>query len=70
MAEKDYRALLTEREREILRGEAEVSGSYRYRVASRVRSKLEQLSEDVEILQENHPQLYEELREAVCKPSE
>lgn len=66
MTEKEYRALLTAREREIIRGEAEVSDSYRYRVVSRVRSKLDELSEDTEVLREHHPDLYEELREVVC----
>ena len=66
MADNEYRALLTEREREILRGEADVSDSYRYRVVSRVRDKLEQLAEDTEVLRENHPDLHDELQAAVC----
>jgi len=70
MTEKEYRALLTAREREILRGEAEVSDSYRYRVVSRVRKKLDQLSEDAEVLRSSHPQLHEELQKAVCEPFE
>lgn len=60
------RGLLTDREREIIKGDAEVSDSYRYRVASRVRNKIEQMEEDASILQEHRSDLLEELREAVC----
>lgn len=70
MPEKDYRALLTEREREILTGEADVEDSYRYRVVSRIRQKIERLEEDATILRENHDGLHQELQEAVCEPTE
>ena len=66
MAEKDYRALLTDREREILRGEADVSESYRYRVVSRVRKKIQRLEDDVELLETHHETLHSELRTAIC----
>jgi hypothetical protein len=65
MAE-DYRALLTDREKEILAGDADVSDSYRYRVVSRVRSKIDALGDDVEFLQQHHGDLYDESVEAVC----
>lgn len=67
MPEKDYRALLTEREREILAGQAVVEDSYRYRVVSRIRQKIERLEEDAKILQENHVSLHKELQEAICE---
>lgn len=59
------RALLTEREREIVAGEADVSDEYRYQTISRIRSRLEKLDEDIEAM-EKHGQLAEELRERVC----
>lgn len=65
MAE-DYRAILTEREREILSGDADVSEKYYYRVVTRVRRKIEKLEEDVDVLDEHHDTLGDELREAVC----
>lgn len=66
MAEDERRALLTESERAILRGEKEVSEKYYYVVVSRVRRKLEeQLVEDIEVL-EHHDTLADELREIVC----
>jgi hypothetical protein len=65
-SEKEYRAILTPREREIIRGEADVSDSYYYRVVSRVREKIEQLESDLETLDEHHPGLADELREAIC----
>jgi len=61
------RGLLTDREREIIKGEADVSDSYRYRVASRIRNKIERTGQDVEILTEHRPDLFEELREVVCE---
>jgi len=65
MVDDQYRGLLTDREREILRGEAEVSEDYRYRVISRVRNKIENLEEDSDILRYNREDLYKELQEAV-----
>ena len=67
MADDQYRGLLTEREREILSGSADVSDNYRYRVVSRIRTKLDTLEEDVAVLKENHPDLHNELREIVCE---
>jgi hypothetical protein len=67
MVDNQYRGLLTEREREILSGEADVSDDYRYRVVSRVRTKIENLEKDVNTLSENHNDLLEELREVVCE---
>lgn len=66
MVDDQYRGLLTEREREILRGEADVSDNYRYRVVSRIRTKIENVDEDVEILDKNRQDLLKELRQVVC----
>ena len=70
MVDDQYRGLLTEREREIIRGEADVSDNYRYRVVSRVRTKIENVDEDVEILANNREDLLKELRDAVCTNGE
>lgn len=60
------RALLTDTERELLEG-AEKSDRY-YQVVSRVRRKIaEELSEDVALLEEHHPELLGELQEVVCE---
>ena len=67
MVDDQYRGLLTEREREIIKGDADVSDNYRYRVVSRIRTKIENVDEDVEILAENREDLLDELREVVCK---
>jgi hypothetical protein len=61
----EYRGLLTDREREILTGEADVSQNYVYQIRSRVRQKIGRLATDVEILEDHHPDLAEELREAL-----
>lgn len=70
MADKDYRALLTDREKEILRREADVSDKYYYRVVSRVRDKIEAVEEDLAILDETHDTLGDELRDVVCTDEE
>lgn len=64
--EKKYRAILTPREREIISGDDEVSDGYYYRVISRVREKINRLEHDLEVLDENHGELANELREIVC----
>ena len=65
--EKEYRAILTKREQEILSGEADVSDSYYYRVVARVRDKIERLEQDLDVLEEHHDTLADELREVVCE---
>ena len=64
------RGLLTDREREIITGEADVSDDYRYRVVSRIRNKIVRLEEDVVILEQYRPDLYNELQETVCDTQE
>ena len=62
----DRRALLTEREREIIAGEADdVTDDYRYQTISRVRKRLERIDKDIEAM-EKHGELANELREKVC----
>lgn len=61
----DRRALLTDREREIISGEADVSDSYRYQTISRIRARLDRLAGDLEAL-EAHGDLADELRDRVC----
>jgi len=68
MVDDQYRGLLTEREREILSGDADVSDNYRYRVVSRIRTKIENVDEDIEILADNRQDLLEELQHVVCEP--
>lgn len=61
------RALLTDRERELLESENEANDDLRYQAISRVRRKIQdELTTDVDVLQEHHPDLYDELREVVC----
>jgi hypothetical protein len=62
----DRRALLTEREREIVAGEADISDEYRYQTISRIRSRFKRLNEDIEAL-EAHGDLADELRDIVCE---
>lgn len=63
------RALLTERDRELLAEDG--GGNRRYQAISEIRSRIsEELSTDVEVLEENHPELLEELREVVCENCE
>lgn len=70
VAMADRRALLTEREREIVSGDAEdVSDEYRYQTVSRIRSRLQRLEDDIDAL-EAHGDLAEELRNIVCDRDE
>lgn len=60
------RALLTDRERELIEGEDDVDTDLRYQAISRVRRKIQdELTTDVDLLREHHPDLYDELREVV-----
>ena len=66
MAEEG-RALLTDGEREILSGERDVTSNYRYKVQSLVRVRVRRrFGKDIEILEENFPEVYEMVREEVC----
>ena len=65
----DRRALLTDREREIVAGDADVEDSYRYQTISRVRARFARLEEDLEAL-EKHGDLADELREIVSPGEE
>jgi len=60
------RALLTDAERRHISGESG-RDQLKYEAVSRVRSRVqEELTKDVAVLEENHPELLEELREVVC----
>ena len=59
------RALLTDREREIVSGEADVDDPYRYQTISRVRQRFSRLEADLEAM-EKHGELADEVREIVC----
>lgn len=63
------RALLTETEREQIAGAD--GDQRRYEATSRVRRRVEEeLTVDVEVLEEHNPDLLEELREVVCADAE
>jgi hypothetical protein len=66
----DRRALLTDREREILLGEAnDVSQKYHDVVVTRVRKKIKRLEDDIPAL-DAHNTLGDELRSVVCEEDE
>lgn len=62
----DRRALLTDRERDIVSGEADVDNDYRYQTISRIRARFKRLDEDLEAM-EAHGELAEDLREIICE---
>lgn len=66
----DGRSLLTEREREILSGEADVSDNYRYKVESTARQRVRRMAPDVAVLREHYPEILAELQEVVCEDSD
>jgi len=60
------RALLTEKERERIAGDTE-DEQRRYEAVSRARRRIhEELPDDLELLEEHHPTLYDELTSVVC----
>ena len=65
------RALLTEREREILSDEADISDNYRYKVQSTVRNRIrKRLGEDIAFLKEHFPEVHNLVIEEVCGDNE
>ncbi|WP_312908505.1 hypothetical protein [Natronosalvus caseinilyticus] len=61
------RALLTDREREILAGDADVKDNYRYKVESTARQRIRDLEKDIDVLRENYPKIFEEIECMVCE---
>jgi predicted nuclease with TOPRIM domain len=61
------RALMTDTDRRYIAGEADVDENKRYQAISRVRDRFDELEKDVEVLEEHHPGLLDELREVVCE---
>jgi hypothetical protein len=61
------RSLLTDRERAILAGEADVSDNYRYKVQSVARQRVRGIADDVDVLREHQPEIFKELHEIVCE---
>lgn len=66
MAEDERRSLLTDREKEILAGDADVSEKYYYVVVTRVRNKIQGVADDLDFLNEHYPDLADELDDVVC----
>jgi len=63
------RALLTDRERAILAGDADVKDNYRYKVESTVRQRIAGLEEDTDVLREHYPEMVADLERIVCQES-
>lgn len=64
------RALLTDRQREIL-ADPDVDPDRRYQAVSRIRRRIQNdLRDDCAILEEHHPDLYEELVDVVCSEAD
>lgn len=62
------RGILTERDREIIPNEPD--NPRRPEVKTRIRNRIDNLEEDLQILEENEPELADELREAICEATE
>lgn len=67
MSDDGPRGLMTDREREILLGEADVSEKYYGVVVTRVRKRINKLAEEEIDALEAHDTLADELRDAVCE---
>lgn len=67
------RALLTDREREVLRGDAdgvENPAQYQSKIRSRLKRRLENLGEDYELLRACEPDLADRLHDEICETEE
>ena len=65
---EEGRALMTDREREILRGDADVTDNYRYKVESLVRNRVrKRFGDDVELLADHFPEVHEMIEREVCE---
>lgn len=64
------RAILTDREREILSGDADVGDNYRYKVQSIVRNRVRKhFGDDVEFLEKHFPEVHEMIVDEVSGDS-
>lgn len=61
------RALMTETERQYISEEVDIEENKRYQAIARVRDRLDSLEEDVNVLEEHHPELLSEIQNIVCK---
>lgn len=66
MSDEGPRALVTDREREILLGDADVTEKYYHVVVTRVRKRINRLEDELEAIN-SHATLGDELRAVVCK---
>ena len=65
---EEGRALLTDREKEIISGNADVSDNYVYKTKSIVRNRVrKRLAEDIEFLEDNFEEVYDMVIESVCE---
>lgn len=66
-----YRAIMTETDREYIADGDEVEENKRHQSISRVRKRInEELPQDIAVLEENHPDLLDELRAVVCEDAD
>lgn len=66
-SDQKYTAVMSRMDRERISGRSDVPDEKVYQSISRVRDRIEALEQDAEILEEHHPQLYEELQSAICE---
>nr|WP_224448731.1 hypothetical protein [Haloprofundus salilacus] len=58
---------MTKTERKRISKEEEVEDRKRYQAITEVRNRIhDELTEDIEVLREHHPELLDELRDIVC----
>jgi hypothetical protein len=62
------RALLTDREREIITDDADVTDNYEYKVKSIIRNRIrKRLADDVALLEEHFSEAHELVTDAACQ---
>lgn len=58
---------MTETDRRQIRGAEDIDENKQYQAVSRVRDRLGELRQDIDVLEEEHPELLGEIREIVCE---
>jgi hypothetical protein len=63
--QKKNRGLLTQLERDVITGEADVTDNHRYQVRFTLRERIDELATDVELIMEHDQEFQERLEEAI-----
>lgn len=65
---EEGRGIVTDREKEVISGDADVTDNYEYKVRSTVRNRIKKrFGDDLEFLEKHFPEAYELVVEIACE---